>query len=339
MFNITPKIIPKSISKADICHSFSQYTSLILHRNLAKRIKMKNILIPTDFSENAWNATRYAIELFQDELCVFYLLNTYTPAIASTRFMAASFNVGAVENGAHTLSQGELKKWIERIDKTYGFAKHSFKTISSFNLLVDEIRETVEAHSIDLVVTGTKGASGMEEVFMGSNTVRIIKSVKDCPVLAVPQDFEFATPNEIAFATDFNRFYTQSELRPIIEMADTFKSAIRIVHVQYEIKALTELQLFNLSMLRKYLKNVEHYVHTVSELNSVSKTLEVFAQELDIHLLAMLNYQHSYMERMTREPIVKRVAFHTQIPLLVIPELGMNVNSRNKKEKEVFYSN
>lgn len=288
---------------------------------------MKNILIPTDFSENAWNATRYAIALFQNEECVFHLLNTYTPAIASSRFMAASINGGTMGNGAHQCSQKGLEKVLERIKTTCAVPNHSFKTISSFCMLVDEIKDMVKDRKIDLVVTGTKGASGLEEVFMGSNTVRIIKSVKNCPVLAVPQNFDFTTPSEIAFATDFNRFYTQSELRPMLEMAKAFNAVIRIVHVQYEIKALTELQQFNLDMLRKYLRECEHYVHTVSELNSISKTLEVFTQELDIHLLAMLNYQHSYMERVTREPIVKKVAFHTQIPLLVIPELGMHASS------------
>ena len=86
-------------------------------------------------------------------------------------------------------------------------------------------------------------------------------------------------------------------------------------------------------MLRKYFSDVEHYIHTVSELNSVSHTLDVFSKELDIHLLAMLHYQHSYMERMTREPIVKRTAFHTQIPLLVIPELGMEPITKERKEE------
>lgn len=298
---------------------------------------MKNILIPTDFSGNAWNATRYAIELFKNEECVFHLLNTYTPAIASSRFMAASVDGGMLENGAHLFSKRGLQNILERINKAYNNPKHSFKTNSSFSFLVDEIKETVEEQSIDLIVAGTKGASGLEEVFMGSNIVRIIKSVKSCPVLAVPQYFEFVTPNEIAFATDFNRFYTKSELQPLLEMAKTFNATIRIVHVQYEIKALTELQQFNLSMLRKYLGGVEHYVHTVSELNSISKTLEVFTEELDIHLLAMLNYQHSYMERMTREPVIKRVAFHTQVPLLVIPELGMTSHSRNGKENEIAF--
>jgi len=285
---------------------------------------MKNILLPTDFSENAWNATKYAIELFKDEKCVFHLLNTYTPAIASSRFMATSLSGGQLEDGAKHNSEVGLKKVLNKINKTYKYPRQTFKTISSFSLLVDEIKEIVENEAIDLIVTGTKGASGLDEVFMGSNTVRIIKSIKNCPVLAIPQFFGFIKPSEIAFATDFNRFYTQSELQPMIDLAEIFKATIRIVHVQYEIKALSEIQQFNLNMLRKYLSESEHYLHTVSELNSVSKTLEVFAEELDIHLLAMLNYQHSYMEKMTREPVVKRLAFHTRIPLLVIPELGMS---------------
>jgi len=67
--------------------------------------------------------------------------------------------------------------------------------------------------------------------------------------------------------------------------------------------------------------------------------LEVFANELEIHLLAMLNYQHSYMEKMTREPVIKRLAFHTQIPLLLIPELGMGTPPNRKKGREVSTSN
>ncbi|MGB5436800.1 MAG: universal stress protein [Maribacter sp.] len=294
---------------------------------------MKNVLLPTDFSENAWNATKYAIELFKDEECVFHLLNTYTPAIASSRFMATSLS-NVQEGSMRSSSELGLEEILRKIKKDFNFPKHNYKTISSFSLLVDEIKDIVENSGIDLIVTGTKGASGIDEVFMGSNTVRIIKSVKNCPVLAIPQHFEYTSPTEIAFATDFNRFYSLSELQPMIDLAKTFKAAIRIVHVQYEIKALSEIQMFNLNMLRKYLNEVEHYVHTVSELNSVSKTLEVFTKELDIHLLAMLNYQHSYMEKMTREPVVKRMAFHTQIPLLVIPELGMNMPSKSPKNSK-----
>ena len=300
---------------------------------------MKHILIPTDFSENAWNAITYALDLFKEEECMFYLLNTYTPAIASSRFMAASFEGGLYANTAHEFSQDGLKKTINRIKRKHFNTNHKFKTISSFALLVDEIVESVSKYEIDLVVAGTKGSSGVSEVFLGSNAVRMIKAVKKCPLLVIPKSFKFEKPTEIAFATDFNRFYTLSELRPLIEMAKSFGAVIRIVNVQYEIKPLTELQRFNLNMLRKYLNDIEHYVHTVSELNSVSRTLELFSTELDIHLLAMLNYQHSFMERLTREPIVKRIAFHTQTPLLIIPELSMVRTTKSNSAHEISFSN
>nr|WP_299074012.1 universal stress protein [uncultured Allomuricauda sp.] len=299
---------------------------------------MQKILIPTDFSENAWNAIDYGMQLFRNKKCTFYLLNTYTPVIPSSRFMAKMIDGVSIVDAVRNSSEQGLQKTIDRIKTKYGNPNHSFETISSFNLLVEEVKDIVDAFDINLVITGTKGASGIDEVFMGSNTVRIIKNTKKCPVLAIPQHFDFITPSEIAFATDFNRFYTTSELNPLLELAEMFQATIRIVHVQYGIKALSELQQFNLNMLRRYLGETEHYVHTVSELNSVSKTLEIFSKELDIHLLALLNYQHSYMEKMTREPIVKRTAFHTQIPLLVIPELGMEGISKNLEEQEQMIS-
>jgi len=297
---------------------------------------MKNILIPTDFSENSWNAIRYALELYRGEICTFHILNTYTPVIPSNRFMASSIQPGLLESGGMENSKKGLSDTLKRIKRNYKNTLHEFKTISSFSLLVDEIKDTIEKEAIDLLIIGTKGASGVEEVFMGSNAVRIIKAIRNCPVLTIPKNFEYVLPKEIVFATDFKRYYSVSELAPLMELAKSFKATIRIVYVQNEIKALTEIQQFNLNMLRKYFNKLEFYVHTVSERSSVSNTLEVFADELEIHLLAMLNFQHSYMERITREPVVKRMAFHTHVPLLVIPELGMNAPSRVKIEHGVL---
>ena len=48
---------------------------------------MKNILLPTDFSENSWNAIKYALQLFKTETCKFYLLNAYTPIIYDVEYV------------------------------------------------------------------------------------------------------------------------------------------------------------------------------------------------------------------------------------------------------------
>jgi len=38
----------------------------------------KKLLLPTDFSKNSWNAIMYAIKLFENHECDFYVLNTYS---------------------------------------------------------------------------------------------------------------------------------------------------------------------------------------------------------------------------------------------------------------------
>mgnify|MGYP000515948103 CR=1 FL=1 len=72
------------------------------------------------------------------------------------------------------------------------------------------MKEIVEKKKIDYVITGTKGASGFDEVFLGSNTVRMIRAIRECPILAVPENYEYTKTKRIGFATDFKRNFRYS---------------------------------------------------------------------------------------------------------------------------------
>lgn len=292
---------------------------------------MKKILIPTDFSENAWNATCYALELFNNEECVFYLLNTYTPAIANTRFMAAAFEGGLVENGARLSSKKGLKNLVKQIKKERDNSNHSFKTISSFSFLVDEVKETILEKRIDLVVTGTKGASGLEAVFMGSNTVRIIKSIKNCPVLTIPYQYRFTKPLEITFVTDYKRSFDAGVMKPLVDMALFYNAHLCIMHINEEM-TLNKYQKSNMYILSEYLGPVAHSFHWMPNFADKTEVIRLFLNGLNSDMLAMVNYSHSLFEELVREPVVKRVAFNTRVPLLVLPELGICGFPNNQKK-------
>ncbi len=286
---------------------------------------MKKILLPTDFSDNSWNAIDYATELFKDEACTFYLLNVYSKIIYESVHLSDIPSERSVENTVKANAVTNLEHLKKTIIHTNPNQKHTFKIIAALGSITEATEDVVKSKKVDLLVMGTKGATGTKEVFMGSNTVRIINTIKKCPVLAIPDGFTFTSkPSEITFATDFTHFYSKEELRPLLDLAKSFNAAIRIVYVQQEEGSLTEEQKFNLGMLQKYFKDIKYYQHTLTKSDSVSKSLKVFTEELDIYLLAMLNYSHSFVDKLTREPVIKTVAFHTQIPLLVIPELGMS---------------
>lgn len=298
---------------------------------------MKHIILPTDFSKNAINACAYALKLFKNERCTFHLVHSYAPMKKTSVRISNSFeNLEVSSNTNQVKSQNNLLKFIADLRKISGKPWHFFKPVSSPKLLVVALRELIENTDAELIIMGTKGASGLKEIFMGSTTVHVIKSIKSCPIMAIPENFGFESPLEIAFATDLFRFYSQAELAPVLNLAKIFKSTIRIVNVAEKEQPLSEIQNFNLSIIKKYFKDVPNYLCRTSFQQSISRTLELFTEELDIHLLALLNYQHGYLERVRRESIVKKIAFHTTIPLLIIPELSLNIRSKKNKSQTLI---
>jgi len=79
-------------------------------------------------------------------------------------------------------------------------ANHSFEIILSKEYLHDAIEFAVKQHEIDLVVMGTKGVTGAKEIFFGSNTVDIIKKMKLCPILVIPDSKFSKLPNMLLVA-------------------------------------------------------------------------------------------------------------------------------------------
>ncbi|UJH91367.1 universal stress protein [Antarcticibacterium sp. 1MA-6-2] len=168
---------------------------------------MKRVLLPTDFSQNAFNAIRYAIQLLWNEECTFYLLNTYTPVLYDSVFILYNSSSLSLDEIYNENSLKGLEKIEEKIRQDYNNKKHCFEKIAEFNLLNESIREIVKDQNIDMVVMGTKGATGAEQILFGTHTVHAIKRIK-CPLLAIPSGFHFKLPHNILFPTDYDVNYT-----------------------------------------------------------------------------------------------------------------------------------
>ncbi len=191
---------------------------------------MKKIILPTDFSDNAYKAICYALKLYSKEECTFYLLNTYTPAIYQSEYILHSpgqIGLGDIYQ-SHSVEQLEaLKKELELKFKN---PKHTFIIHSVFNLLVDEVVDLANKEEADMIIMGTQGATGAKEIFIGSHTVHVIKKAP-CPVLAVPAGYNFEDPIEILFPTDFEINYQQAQLTALLDLTAHYNSKIDIIHI------------------------------------------------------------------------------------------------------------
>lgn len=277
---------------------------------------MKNILLPTDFSDNSWNAIQYAVELFKDEKCNFFLLNTYTPIIYDVEYM----NVGAASFGLidamREASEKGVSKLQKKIEKKYANSDHKFIQISSFNTLTFEIQELSEAKPMDYIVMGTKGATGLDEVLFGSNTVHVIKKAK-CPVLAIPSGFSFEAPKEILFPSDYEISFKKKQVKPIVDIALSQTSKVHVLNVSYGYD-LSEKQEKNKQKLNTLFNTISHVFHSVPDQN-VTEAISEFQQKTRVNLLVMINNKHSFFENLFFKSKIKEIGFHLNVPFLVIP--------------------
>lgn len=278
---------------------------------------MKRIILPTDFSENAFNAIRYAISLFEKETCTFYLLNTFTPSAFYVGMNTINtYSALQLEEIASKNSKRELDEVEKEIKENFSNPKHIFVKLTAFNLLASEIINLTETHGIDLVVMGTKGATGAKEVFLGTQTMYTMKKVK-CPVIAVPSDFHYQVPKEILFATDFKFNQENKYLSLIKELAGKHTARVNILNAYYS-EPLSEAQEADKDFLDTYFESTAHIFHTAEGLDVVG-AVDEFQIKHKINFLVMIHNRHSFFENLLFRPVINQLVHHAQVPFLVIP--------------------
>ncbi|MBP2831491.1 universal stress protein [Aquimarina sp. U1-2] len=279
---------------------------------------MKRILLPTDFSENAFNAIRYAMHFFKNNTTTFYILNTFTPVSYHAGYLIENPTMYGLEDVAMMNSKKELERTEEKIKNEFDNPKHTFKKLASFNTLVGEIKVAVEKYAIDLIVMGTKGATGAKEVFIGTHTMYTIKKVK-IPVLAIPSGYEFEEPLDVLFPTDYKLSKNNTYLSLIKEICDAYTSRLNILNAYYGIP-LRDTQKEIKEFLSDYFKENTAIFHIEEEVD-VIEALEEFRKKYKVNLLIMIHNQHSFFENLLFRPVIHQIAYHTNIPFLVIPSV------------------
>ncbi|MCM4153409.1 universal stress protein [Arenibacter sp. N53] len=278
---------------------------------------MKRILLPTDFSDYSYEAISYALGIFKNVSCKFYLMHTYMPPVYNAEYLVGSPGLIGLGDVMQETSMTQLEKLKNSLIKKYNNPKHSFTVHTAFNTLLNEVMETVESEKIDLVVMGTTGATGAKEILFGTNTVHIIKKA-NCPVLVIPPNFKYENPFEILFPTDFEIGYNKELLAPLLNIAEEHGSRINVLHVSTEHELTADQQ-----KQKKELENVlakKALFHDVPS-NDIINAINAFQAKEKVNLLVMVQNKHTFFERLFIEPVIKKIGFHVSIPFMVIPQL------------------
>lgn len=279
---------------------------------------MTTILIPTDFSKNAMHAIKYAIQLYKCERTNFYFLHAYADEIYGPFKENGGKSIEEQKEITRKNVDQSLKNTITELTEKYHNPKHSFKTVSTFESLVDAVNDLANQINVDLVIMGTQGKTADKKITFGSHTVQVFKYVS-CPVLAIPENYEYRQPKKILFPTDYMLPYKRRELKLLNTLAAEFKSEVHCLYIS-DFEELSHRQIDNKQFLQESLPNAYLFNERTPVKNKGEAIIE-YILEKDINLLVMVNARHSYLEDLLYRSTVVDIGLHPKIPFMVMQNL------------------
>jgi nucleotide-binding universal stress UspA family protein len=262
---------------------------------------MTSILVPVDFSDTSANALSYAIHLFGPDSLEVTVLNVY--GARSTALLMKNID-GVLEKD----SKRRMDEFLENVKKEYpGIV---FKTRIIKEQAVPAISEFGDSGNYDYVVMGTKGASGLKEVFMGSVAGGVVSKTK-APVIVVPGDHTFRPLENIVFSVGNDPFSDASVVEPLRRIARLHQSKIKVLHIaekktpQIE-KALDAIEDLNPS--------VDYAFGT----GKTSKDLDDYLSKDFSGMVCLIRSKKGFIDRLLSESVTLKQTFNSPVPLLVL---------------------
>ncbi|SFZ92283.1 Nucleotide-binding universal stress protein, UspA family [Flaviramulus basaltis] len=279
-----------------------------------------NVLLPTDFSKNAWHALLYALELYKNEHCNFYVLNVFS---ATSNVIDSLINM---EPGSALYEESKLnsENGLAKVLDTIAFrdnknSKHNFIPITTFNSALEAIKNIVEEKDIEIIVMGTRGETNSRKTVYGSTALSVMEKVRNCAVIVVPEQANHNLPKEIVFPTSYKTHFKRRELKYLVDVAKTCNAAIRILHISKEGK-LDKKQLENKKLLEAIFESVEYSFHTLRYVE-IPTGINCFVESRDSDMVAFINKKHKFFGSILTQPLVKDITYHSAVPILVMHDL------------------
>src|SRR5690554_5540016 len=224
---------------------------------------MINILIPTDFSLNSWNAIEYAISLYHNHNVSFYLLHIKK----ENEDGCSGVQSGHVLTTAKpVVSKSLFKPFLKKIEQIGLKKNHRVFTILEQGCLVEIIRKQVYDKQIDLIVMGAKGASSAKNLEISPNVLEILSKVQ-CNSLIIPQNAVYKSLRQIALATDHSIFYTTPILESLASISKQNKADLHVLYLSKTETRLSSEQLQNREIIQEYFSLDSHFFHSITNKN------------------------------------------------------------------------
>jgi nucleotide-binding universal stress UspA family protein len=262
------------------------------------------IIVPIDFSPNSESAVNYALGLARDTFSELVLLHTvYIDAPPR-----ASLSLLQIEDAMMQSAEAEmlaLKKYISRKNRSKVPVEYLIR--KGFPLS-DVVKKVAKTKSASMVVMGTKGATGLSKVVLGSNTVDMMDQ-SDLAIMSVPLNSPYKKLKNILLLTDGNN--TINEIKKIMPLAASFDSRIIVMNASVLIE---EQEKIRTTLEKKSPYTKYEYLPVVS--NDIETAVDELVAKNKADLVVTFRRELNFIQRILSRSTTRNISFSAHLPLL-----------------------
>jgi len=269
---------------------------------------MKKILVPTDFSEGAFNAlihAIYAAKLLDNSI---EIIHAYSMPAAGTNVMVDITDI--LKKNAEEEMEG-LKKRVQILE----IAQNTEITYhTAYGSVVDVINRKANEENVSVVLMGTQGASGITEKWLGSNTAAAARNV-NVPLLAIPVERPYKNIESILFSTDMKVMEDAGCMEFVAKLANITRAEVKFLHVRKSDEQPDEEGYKN--QVEKFFTDVNPtFSFTYNE--NIPEGIEETIKKENPSLLVVVRHDYGFFESIWHSSVSRQIINNASLPILVL---------------------
>ncbi|MEO9967069.1 MAG: universal stress protein [Reichenbachiella sp.] len=274
---------------------------------------MQTIAVPYDKSDFAKAALDFAVQIAETQKAKIKLIHVIEYPLATT------FNVSGEIESYDPMDKIFTLELINKAKETLNLAIEPYTNRVEIDPVMlmgnpyDGITSEIENVQADLIVMGTKGATGLKELLVGSNTEKIVRNAH-CPVLAIHSKCDFKEIKNIIFASDLDGSHGDV-LDTFVEYQEMFGAKIHLVWVETPYNSINEdLGKERLETIAKDHALSNYEVHVVKAFKPEDGILS-YGWQINADMIAMSTHSHKGLLHLFAGSVAEDVVNHSNLPV------------------------
>jgi len=273
---------------------------------------IKNILVPTDFSKCAMYAAKVAAKIAKK-------LDAKLHFIHVIEVPVVTYDVGMVN--FESLPQAMFMKEIANKNMTQLLGEDFINGVATswsieYDAIYKRINQYVEKEQVDLIVMGSHGASGFNEILLGSNAEKVTRYAS-CPVLTIKKEHDDFDIENIVLASNF---YRESKI-----MFKGFKEFMGLFNAQLHlVKVITPSNFESTPRSKKVMNdfveahNLDNCTLNIYNYENEEDGIMTFSDEINADMIVIGTHGRTGISHLFKGSIAEDVLNHAKRPVLSI---------------------